>query len=277
MPKRDNSEIASSSLSLDPLDKDLVCGACLLELFSDDCEFIGAPADCPHLFHWDCLINWGEVQNTCPQCKNRFRLAARYRASDRGLIECVKFKKRDRLRQDVENDTLSDLPVELCEKCKEPGNDDDMILCDGMDYTCNAIFHYRCVGYHSLPDGLWFCDTCVEKGFVPEELQSEKPKRSKAKFQHIDAEIQPRHKASASPDPIRKPGVVLSMPPPNLFSIKLIIPEGATRRTHQSSGLPSNLLVSPPPTYVPIQRTEVPQSVFARFREKRALKRQANS
>lgn len=228
MPKRIPEESPSGALTIEEDESELVCGACLLALFSQDTDFIGAPAGCPHLYHWDCLNNWAQMQNSCPQCKQRFRFAAKYDASSRDLVDCVKFRKRDRVVTDdgAEDD---DVLVELCEKCNEPGNDSEMILCDGMDFTCNALFHYICVGFSKVPDGLWFCDSCIQKGYIPEEIKK-KSKRAKT------IPIRP-----PSPESLQTPAQIMVMPAARLFSSRLVVQSGATRRTLTSSSVPRQL------------------------------------
>ena len=234
-----------------------MCGACLLELFSEDCEFIGAPAGCPHLFHWDCLEQWSQLQNTCPQCKNRFRAAGKYRSRDNELVECVKFKNRNRLQREDESDHV-DTPLDLCEKCKEPGCDEDLLLCDGMDFTCNAMFHYRCVGLTSVPSGLWFCEDCIDKGYIPSELKEEpKPKKR-------------RTEPASPPHPPVEIRII-----PQTFPRQLLVQPGATRKP--SSSLPSNLVIHQGHLLVPTQAPPAPSgpSVFARYRQRRQEKKNA--
>jgi hypothetical protein len=216
--------------------------------------FIGTPSGCPHLFHWDCLTRWSESQNTCPQCKHRFRFAGKYRAHDRELVETVKFKKRNRVPS--EQDESDDLPLDLCEKCQEPGNEEELILCDGMDFTCNAMFHYRCVGFNSVPAGLWFCESCLEKNFVPAEARrSQSPKKRK-----------PKVTRSRSRSPI-------VIGPPRLFPRQLLVHLEANRRSSTSSRVPLNLIIDPhlPLPARPAQTST--ESVFARFRQRRLEKK----
>lgn len=162
MPKR---RIAVHEPETIPINGDnLVCGACLLDLFASDHSHVGVPSGCSHLFHWDCLESWAALQNTCPQCKNRFRMAGKYCSSDHVFAESVRFCKTDRLN-DLE-ETESDAPIEVCEHCKAPGPDDSFILCDGMDATCNAMYHYKCMGFSSVPKGDWFCPDCTNRGHL---------------------------------------------------------------------------------------------------------------
>ena len=251
MPKREHESVETRAIDLG-LEEDLVCGACLLELFDSENKFLGIPSGCPHLFHWDCLENWADRQNTCPQCKNRFRAAGQYNSDDREFVRCVKFKKRNRVpEEDAEEEV--ELPVDVCEKCKEPGTEEELILCDGMDFTCNSLFHFRCVGFSKVPSGLWFCEGCVEKGFVPEENQAKRKKTT------------PVQERSS-----RSPGAEQGG---RFFPRRLVVLEGATRRGPESSSqIPRNLILDRSIAALP--RREASASVFARFRERRlALKR----
>jgi hypothetical protein len=275
MPKSSDSQ-SVSTLTYDPKDKDLVCGACLMELFDGESEFLGCPSGCPHIFHWDCLARWGELQNSCPQCKHRFRVAAKYRQQDRELIECIKFKKRNRVDQGSDPSDLSDLPIDLCEKCKEPGNDEDLILCDGMDFTCNALYHFRCVGFQSVPSGLWFCENCTSKGYVPDEFKkSKKQKIVRTEISEDNERSKRPRSRSPPPPPIR---IV-----PQLFPRQLLVNHSANTRA-QSSGIPTKLILDAgslvPNLVQPVNRpinSDQTVSIFARFRQRRMEKKQAGN
>ena len=41
--------------------------------------------------------------------------------------------------------------ISMCEVCKEAGDEAQLLLCDGMHGTCNATFHYTCVGLSAVP------------------------------------------------------------------------------------------------------------------------------
>lgn len=234
-----------------------------MDLFSDDCEYIGVPTDCPHLFHWDCLNSWAQIQNTCPQCKSRFRVAGKYLASSREFVECVKFKKRNRLGDVVDESPEGDVPIDLCEKCKAPGTDEELILCDGMDFTCNAMFHYKCVGFKKVPSGLWFCDHCIERGFVPDEHKVKSPPKKKPR------PSSPSRSASSSP---RSAPLI-----PKLFPRQLLVQQGAMRKS-SSSKLPTNLVLDRSVVLpsAPASSSSS-ESVFARFRQRRLLKKQSGT
>jgi len=269
MPKTKSSESTHDPLLINESEDDLVCGACLLELFSDDHEVIAAPAGCPHLFHWDCLNSWANMQNTCPQCKNRFRVVGKYRSKDREFLECVKFRKCNRIDDSDEEDVDEpDLPLDLCEKCKEPGNDEDLILCDGMDFTCNAMFHFKCVGFDTVPSGLWFCHNCIEKGYIPEELKQKTPKKRQKREDPIRPAISSspmRSTQSLGQSPPRR----ITMPAPNLFPRTLVVHHQANRRT-ESSKIPRNLIQPAVNIILPTTSSSANNvSVFARFRQRR--------
>ena len=259
MTKSQKSPSNKDKLNIDSTDQDLVCGACLLDLVTDEPSNLAVPVGCPHLFHWDCLTSWAKLQNTCPQCKHRFRLAGKYDSHSNELIECVKFHKRDCVGEAADNDEVDeDVPIDLCEKCKAPGTDEDLILCDGMDFTCNAMFHFRCVGFNSVPRGMWFCESCIEKGYIPEKLKSQtSPRHSPPK---------PKKARSVSPPPT--PYII---PPPNILPRTLVVHEGATRR-NASSGLPRNLVL-PNFSMPPVPARAETASVFARFRQRRLAQR----
>ena len=277
MPKRSLAESESVSLSVDPGDKDLVCGACLSELFSPDHTHIGVPAGCPHLFHWTCLDNWAQLKNTCPQCNSRFRVAGQYTSNGREFVECFKFKKRDRVARESDNGPEEDVdvPVDLCEKCQAPGSEEELILCDGMDFTCNAMFHYKCVGFDSVPSGVWFCEGCISKGYIPDELKKmPKPTKKRREVPSPATATEP-----SSPDrslPITR----MVMAAPNLFPRQLIVHQAATRAGKVSSSkLPVNLvldlgIVLP---VNPAQSSQAAPSVFARFRERRLELKRKNA
>lgn len=279
MPKSiSTKEDNPKELKIGDEDEGLVCSACLLDLFSADSEFIGAPGGCPHLFHWDCLVHWAEMQNTCTQCKHRFRIAGKYGASSRELLDCVKFKKRNRIRDEFIPEESPDLMIELCEKCEEPGKDEDFILCDGMDFTCNAIFHYRCAGFSKVPPGLWFCESCIEKGYVPgkvkhENNRSEEKPRKEAK-QPRARSPRPRSRSRSSPRsrplPPAEPVIRASFP------ARLFVQAGANRRSG-STTVPRNLTLDKS-TVVPAMPHSNPGaaiSVFERFRQRRLEKKAA--
>lgn len=134
-----------------------VCGACLLPLESD--AKVGALDNCSHVFHFECVEKWSQTENTCPQCKHRFFWLASYKAGKRASLRQVQSKDQE------EQEEPEFEEVTVCEKCKEVGDEGQLLLCDGMHGTCNAPFHFTCVGLTSVPRGSWFCPDCVERGF----------------------------------------------------------------------------------------------------------------
>lgn len=60
-----------------------------------------------------------------------------------------------------------------CEVCGETGDDDKAILCE----ICDGAFHMYCLTppLTSIPEGDWFCDTCVpqDKEVKNEEAEEE--------------------------------------------------------------------------------------------------------
>lgn len=135
-----------------------VCGACLLPM--EPGARVGAVDNCSHMFHYECVERWSNTENTCPQCKVRFFWLASY-GSDGRRLTLTKVENRD---QEAEEEEDFD-DVQVCEMCKEVGDEGTLLLCDGMHGTCNAAYHFRCVGLRAVPRVSWFCPDCSERGF----------------------------------------------------------------------------------------------------------------
>lgn len=135
-----------------------MCGACLLPI--DSHAKVGVLDNCTHIFHHECADRWSQTENTCPQCKVRFFWLAAYGSSGK-RVSLVKVESKD--QEEQEDAQFEEITV--CEKCKEVGDESQLLLCDGMNGTCNAPFHYTCVGLSCVPRGAWFCPDCVERGF----------------------------------------------------------------------------------------------------------------
>jgi hypothetical protein len=148
------------------------CGACLLELTDSltianhsttalnkeqTSEYIAALPCCSHLFHSSCIVAWTEQENSCPLCKQRFRLLGKYHPITGALVEKVNVMEKDF----EEAEDYYDHEVDVCEECKVPiAEGEGTIVCDGMERTCNRLFHLNCVRLKNLPRGDWFCDDC---------------------------------------------------------------------------------------------------------------------
>eukprot|EP00927_Polykrikos_kofoidii_P049115 TRINITY_DN43240_c0_g1_i1.p1 TRINITY_DN43240_c0_g1~~TRINITY_DN43240_c0_g1_i1.p1 ORF type:complete len:498 (-),score=76.89 TRINITY_DN43240_c0_g1_i1:96-1484(-) len=146
------------------------CGACLLAMDDEDGAHVGLVDNCAHVFHYQCMKRWAETENSCPQCKCRFFWLAAYDApSSRGSTSSGKYCRTalDRVaRRDQEGEEEDEFEDhQVCERCKEVGDETALLLCDGMNGTCNAAFHFACVGLPRVPHGSWFCPDCVERGF----------------------------------------------------------------------------------------------------------------
>jgi len=140
------------------LETEQFCGACLMAVESD--SQLALIDSCEHIFHPECVQRWANTENTCPQCKMRFFWIAAYtQEGQRTLLE--KVQTRDQEADD--EDSFED--VQTCERCKEVGDETSLLLCDGMHGTCNAAFHFHCVGLPGVPRGSWFCPDCTERGF----------------------------------------------------------------------------------------------------------------
>jgi len=64
----------------------MFCSICL----DNDIELNCGIESCKHRFHFDCIKKWSGVQNTCPECREKFNKILK----DEGEIEEVKDKKQ---------------------------------------------------------------------------------------------------------------------------------------------------------------------------------------
>mmetsp|Transcript_39941 Transcript_39941/g.87187 ORF Transcript_39941/g.87187 Transcript_39941/m.87187 type:complete len:368 (+) Transcript_39941:90-1193(+) len=191
---------------------DEVCSACLLPIDSD-CK-VGLIDSCTHLFHYECVERWAQTENTCPQCKQRFFWLAAYSSSGkRESLERVELRDQE----GQEDDDYEDITI--CERCREVGNEAMLLLCDGMNGTCNAAYHCTCVGLTEVPHDSWFCPDCVDRGFDTDA-------QGKRGRQEPNEHAVPGHVArgSAAPAPESAPA---SAPATSLASARSVIPEGA--------------------------------------------------
>ena len=67
-------------------------------------------------------------------------------------------EERRRVEEQAAEDAALGVDSGACEICGV--DDDDGLLCDG----CDGIYHAKCVDLTSVPDGEWFCASCVEHG-----------------------------------------------------------------------------------------------------------------
>eukprot|EP00930_Biecheleria_cincta_P039136 TRINITY_DN26923_c0_g1_i2.p1 TRINITY_DN26923_c0_g1~~TRINITY_DN26923_c0_g1_i2.p1 ORF type:complete len:370 (+),score=62.58 TRINITY_DN26923_c0_g1_i2:53-1162(+) len=187
--------------------EEVVCGACLLPIESD--AQVGVLDNCTHVFHHECADRWSQTENTCPQCKLRFFWLASYSSSGK-RVSLVKVESKD---QEEQEETQFE-EITVCEKCKEVGDEAQLLLCDGMNGTCNAPFHYTCVGLSCVPRGSWFCPDCVERGFDTDAQGRRGPgsavSRSRTRAAQDAAELQ---EASAPSRPDGSPTVSRTPPP----------------------------------------------------------------
>lgn len=97
-------------------------------------------------------------------------------------------QRRDQEECDTE-DVFED--IQVCELCKQVGDENMLLLCDGMNSTCNAAFHCSCVGLDAIPHGSWFCPDCKERGFDTSSQTEERTVRSPQARDADQAAVQP--------------------------------------------------------------------------------------
>jgi hypothetical protein len=56
---------------------------------------------------------------------------------------------------------LAHLEAVACERCKDVGDDEELLLCDSRN--CNRGYHLGCLTpvLTEVPDGDWFCPMCT--------------------------------------------------------------------------------------------------------------------
>mmetsp|Transcript_119400 Transcript_119400/g.337811 ORF Transcript_119400/g.337811 Transcript_119400/m.337811 type:complete len:383 (-) Transcript_119400:63-1211(-) len=150
-------------------DEPLSCGACLLAVEAD--AQVGLVDNCLHVFHFECVERWSRTENSCPQCKTRFFWLAAYSpiAEHKPARTSPKVRRTSLnriMKRDQEGDEEGAFEeVQACERCGEVGDEEKLLLCDGMHGTCNAAYHFTCVGLTGVPQSSWFCPDCVDRGF----------------------------------------------------------------------------------------------------------------
>lgn len=79
---------------LEPL-QDRDCGICFEKIKTQ-----GALDACKHSFCSDCIRKWAKTENTCPQCKRRFKSITRCQVAEDGTRQKVKGRKIKCTRKD---------------------------------------------------------------------------------------------------------------------------------------------------------------------------------
>jgi hypothetical protein len=146
----------------------------------------GHPA-CTHThFHWDCILRWAAITNSCPLCKSKFGSLARLAPSLRpgsgpvtaaslyGAVAITIVSERiacDRAQvyttsaEDLEALGYTEGELEApCSRCGSGEREEELLLCDGH---CGTAQHASCIGYETVPIGDWFCAPCVRVGKAP--------------------------------------------------------------------------------------------------------------
>lgn len=137
---------------------------------------LGLISGCFHSFHHVCIQSWGFQQNTCPQCKRRFRWLACY--SREGHRMGLAYVRHKNLKVDS-SEVSSASGGAVCPVCQEAiEGGGGIISCDG----CSVLHHVTCSGApvnrSVLLNGLWFCRNCVGEGrCVDREGQHISPNR----------------------------------------------------------------------------------------------------
>jgi len=63
---------------------------------------------CQHLFHVRCILVWSEVENSCPQCRSRFRRFGEYNVVTGQLRKLCEVQQRDQVEQSSSEEIICD-------------------------------------------------------------------------------------------------------------------------------------------------------------------------
>jgi hypothetical protein len=76
------------------------------------------------------------------------------------------------------NSTYMDSHISYCVQCRDGG---DLMCCDG----CPAAYHPACLGLVNVPDGSWFCPSCVQVRSSMHDVQFSRQRQAKAPVLHL--------------------------------------------------------------------------------------------
>jgi len=243
-----------------------VCGACLLPI--DESAEVGAIDNCTHVFHHECAQKWSQTENSCPQCKTRFFWLACYdEFGKRSSLARIESKDQEEQEEEAFDD------ISVCERCKQVGDESQLLLCDGMHGTCNATFHVACVGLDSVPRGSWFCPDCIERGFdVDAQGRRGNVKSDKAASA---APAAPR----SSPPPVDSPknegdkGTAMEPCSGNVAPVST--PRGRLPSQLQLNALACVTPAVEVPVFQPVEAERQPAGLFATFAARRRARHRA--
>lgn len=117
---------------------------------------------CGHnTFCYKCILQWAEVTNQCPLCKQRFNRITKCTQQGNSVVlkdETVHVEDKDQQAQ-ISNPTIADVIREIrCVICGSDMDENIMLLCD----QCDKGFHTSCIDLDHIPNlELWFCEQCV--------------------------------------------------------------------------------------------------------------------
>uniref|UniRef100_A0A061RAL4 PHD and RING finger domain-containing protein 1 n=1 Tax=Tetraselmis sp. GSL018 TaxID=582737 RepID=A0A061RAL4_9CHLO len=136
------------------------CGIC-----QDSITDFGKPSSCQHTFCVECLLEWANVETTCPYCRVDFDSISRIRWLSNGAPEISETTAVQKRCQVYNPETSEDSSTAAglwtagayaCIICGRDDAEDVLLLCDGCDCFC----HTHCCGLDTVPEGDWFCSFC---------------------------------------------------------------------------------------------------------------------
>ncbi|CAE7848093.1 HRQ1 [Symbiodinium microadriaticum] len=182
------------------LDAEACCGACLLQLndaavdgvaeasasVASRCserlrlraKVAAALEGCLHLFHLRCIQVWAGVENSCPQCRLRFRRFGEYSLVSGQRRRICEVQHRDQV-----GDSSGESEI-TCDVCGGAGQAELLLLCDGWRGRCPGACHTFCDGLgRTVPSGRWFCPACRSRQHAgtPRPAPKERPGQGKGR------------------------------------------------------------------------------------------------
>ncbi|KAF2456373.1 hypothetical protein BDY21DRAFT_305402 [Lineolata rhizophorae] len=118
---------------------------------------------CGHYLHHECLKPWVERANSCPICRVNFNVvelsaflgaptSSSYAVEDKQQVAEIDPTL-------VIDDDIYDAGWDPCIVCEDYGDESTLMSCDGCDASCHAF----CAGLDEVPQGPWFCQTCLDE------------------------------------------------------------------------------------------------------------------
>jgi hypothetical protein len=165
------------------------CGICRDNLrggLGSDKRLARIPCYKQHIFHYECIIEWTAIENSCPIDRMAYTTLQIYDGLGKldSFVEEKVAQKRQRPVTLLADAELLDYLEECkCEQCHSGENEDALLLCD----RCEAAYHTYCliVPLSAIPEGRWYCDACREAITTEKKTKKKRTIRQKSSKSRI--------------------------------------------------------------------------------------------